>query len=102
MEFQFPNLYASQLFGCTLLTDNQALAGILNRMGVDAMSSAWLRTIEHMFAGLPQAVAPLMKQLSAKQASPSLIIYVNFRLQVWAGKQYNCPPSDIVTYIPPD
>lgn len=93
-------MYQTVFLGKTLITDNERLFKILQHTGVHSTEKEG-RALETEFPGLVDTVVRCLRELEQKQAPTDLVLYVNWRVQVWAGQQFDIQPSAVVLCVPP-
>lgn len=88
-------MYQTKLFGKTLITDNPTLYEILTSEVLEGISDR----IDHEFPTLKKSTVECLHEVEAHGVPASIVIYLNHRVQAWAGCQLDVEPST-VRFVP--
>lgn len=87
-------MFQCKLYGRDLITDNKDLHEILTSEILEGENGIAHR-LEREFPDLQREAVTALKELDVKQVRSTLIVYMNHRLQAWAGQQYDVDPSSV-------
>lgn len=85
------------LLGCKLLTDWRPLEELLEVIEKDQTAE---HLFEERFPGMLSAVYRGMCGLANKSLKADLVMYRNFRVQVWPTETFDADPSAPVRVVP--
>ncbi len=90
-------LFHARFFGADLVTDSELLQRLLTRG-----DGTIVREVDARFPALKDATIACMRELAERQLTCELVVYLNHRVQAWAGREFDAPPSSVrfVAYAP--
>lgn len=93
------DIYMTVFAGITMLTDQKDLASMLDKPLDGITPEEAVTQLSQSYPGLFEAAVKGMNELELRRQKPSIILYLNFRVQVWAiGFDDN--PSSISRAVP--
>ncbi len=85
------------LLGCPLVTDWKPLEDLLELIKND--NAAQLQ-FDKQFPGMLSAVFRGLRDMQDKRLRPGIVVYRNFRVQVWPQAGFDADPTQPIRVIP--